>query len=102
MTIVFRKILILVWCCFRLFEGHGAATPFYYLDDSAYSFTKPIFGDSVPGNNVASSDRIWLVTSANVALWAGSYIALNQAWYRDYPRSSFRLFDDMDEWNQMD
>jgi hypothetical protein len=102
MTIVLRKIMILVWGCFRLFESQGAATPVYYINDSVYSFAIQTSGDSTPSKKVASNDRIWLVTSANVALWAGSYIALNQAWYRDYPRSSFRFFDDMDEWNQMD
>jgi hypothetical protein len=29
-------------------------------------------------------------------------IGLNQAWYADYPRSSFHTFNDMDEWMQMD
>ncbi|MBU3677716.1 MAG: DUF2279 domain-containing protein [Chitinophagaceae bacterium] len=36
------------------------------------------------------------------ALWTGSLLALNQAWYADYPRSRFHLFNDFPEWHQMD
>lgn len=33
---------------------------------------------------------------------AGSYILLNELWYKGYERSSFHLFNDNDEWLQMD
>lgn len=33
---------------------------------------------------------------------AGSLIALNSAWYSQYPRSGFHFFDDGDEWLQLD
>ena len=46
--------------------------------------------------------RVWLVAGAQVGLWAGSFIALNKAWYADYPRTSFHFFNDNREWNQMD
>jgi hypothetical protein len=32
----------------------------------------------------------------------GSLIMLNELWYKDYPRSSFHLFNDNNEWLQMD
>ncbi|WP_315815813.1 DUF2279 domain-containing protein [Paraflavitalea speifideaquila] len=32
----------------------------------------------------------------------GSYIALNKAWYADYPKESFHFFNDNGEWLQMD
>jgi hypothetical protein len=35
-------------------------------------------------------------------LWLGSLIALNEAWYKNYPRGSFRFFNDLGEWLQMD
>lgn len=47
-------------------------------------------------------NRLWLVAGAHAAFWAGSYIALDKAWYADYPRSGFHFFDDNGEWNQMD
>lgn len=46
--------------------------------------------------------RLWLVGGAHVALWGGSYIALNKAWYADYPKESFHFFNDNREWLQMD
>lgn len=41
-----------------------------------------------------------LVTES--ALFSGSVIALNELWYKDYPRSSFHFFNDAGEWLQMD
>ncbi|HJU45763.1 MAG TPA: DUF2279 domain-containing protein [Chitinophagaceae bacterium] len=57
--------------------------------------------DSIPLQQV-SSKKVWLIAGANVALWTGSFIALNKAWYADYPKSKFHFFNDNSEWNQMD
>lgn len=46
--------------------------------------------------------RLWLVGGTHIALWTISYVALDQTWYANYPRSSFHFFNDNDEWNQMD
>lgn len=46
--------------------------------------------------------RVWAVAGSHIALWTGSYIALNRAWYAGYPRAPFHFFDDHAEWNQMD
>lgn len=51
---------------------------------------------------LAKKPRFWLVAGSHAGLWAGSYIALNKAWYADYPKESFHFFDDRKEWNQMD
>ena len=62
--------------------------------------------DSLAGSNAltitARKGRLWLVAGAHAALWAGSYIALDKAWYKDYPKSGFHFFNDNKEWNQMD
>ncbi len=50
----------------------------------------------------ASKQRLWLVAGTHVGFWTGSYIALNKAWYADYPRESFHFFNDLKEWKQMD
>ena len=47
-------------------------------------------------------NRHWLVGGVQAGLWIGSFVALNQFWYADYPRSSFHFFNDSKEWNQMD
>jgi hypothetical protein len=46
--------------------------------------------------------KLAIVTGANVVFWAGSYVALNKAWYKDYEKSDFHFFDDYPEWNQAD
>jgi len=42
------------------------------------------------------------VGTAHAALWTGTFITLNQAWYADYPRQPFHFFNDLPEWQQMD
>lgn len=56
----------------------------------------------VSGSDSFNKNRFWLVAGAHAALWTGSYIALNKAWYADYPKQSFHFFNDNGEWNQMD
>ncbi len=46
--------------------------------------------------------RLLGVVSTEAALSTGSLIALGQAWYSDYPRTTFHTFDDNKEWLQMD
>lgn len=52
--------------------------------------------------NPANNSRKWLVGSASVAGYGGSFIFLNEVWYKGYPRSSFHAFNDGGEWLQMD
>jgi hypothetical protein len=49
-----------------------------------------------------NKNRILLISAINIAGYGGSLIALNQAWYANYPRSSFHFFNDNAEWLQMD
>jgi len=53
-------------------------------------------------NNTVDRKKVWIVSGTQAAVWAGSFIALNQAWYADYPKSEFHFFNDWDEWQQMD
>jgi hypothetical protein len=56
----------------------------------------------IPDSSQLKPGRLWLVAGAQVAVWGASYLALNQAWYKDYPKQSFHFFNDRKEWNQMD
>ncbi len=53
--------------------------------------------DSSVGNG-----RKWLMGSLHVAAYTGTLIVLNEAWYKDYPRSDFHTFNDSHEWLQVD
>jgi hypothetical protein len=46
--------------------------------------------------------RTGLVAALNAAAYAGSFVALNEAWYKGYPRTSFHTFNDSKEWLQVD
>lgn len=43
----------------------------------------------------------WFIGSSSV-VYAGSLIALNELWYKDFPRESFHFFNDSQEWKQVD
>ncbi len=51
---------------------------------------------------VLHRERLLGVAVGGSAVIAGSLIALDQAWYAQYERSSFHTFNDGDEWLQMD
>lgn len=46
--------------------------------------------------------RIRAIAAANIVAYAGSMTALYNAWYKDYPQSSFHFFNDNREWLQVD
>jgi hypothetical protein len=49
-----------------------------------------------------NTKKLIIVAGANAAFYTGSFIALNKAWYADYDKRKFHLFNDNPEWNQMD
>lgn len=46
--------------------------------------------------------RLKGVSIGHAGLYTGSLLILNQAWYKDYPKSSIHSFDDSREWMQVD
>ena len=57
--------------------------------------------DTTQGPGV-DSKRLTFVIGGEVVITAGTMIALNSVWYKDFPRTSFHSFDDTKEWLQMD
>ncbi|HUR10851.1 MAG TPA: DUF2279 domain-containing protein [Flavitalea sp.] len=58
--------------------------------------------DSARTLSSINKTRLVIVASGSAAVWGSSFIALNQAWYSDYPRSSFHFFNDNREWQLAD
>ncbi len=54
------------------------------------------------GMPTPNKKRINLIAAVNIGVYTGSLFALNQAWYANYPRSSFHFFNDNKEWLQVD
>ena len=50
----------------------------------------------------SQNKKILKLASVNAALYGSTMIGLYQAWYKNYPQSNFRVFNDWDEWQQMD
>ncbi len=46
--------------------------------------------------------RQWFIGALTAGGYGGSFTFLSQAWYKDFPRSSFHTFNDAGEWLQMD
>lgn len=46
--------------------------------------------------------RKWVIGGISAAAYGGSLIALNKAWYQNYPKAPFHTFNDAAEWLQVD
>lgn len=57
-------------------------------------------GQPVP--EAPDKTRLTVLISASSIGYTGSLVALNEVWYAQYPRQSFRFFNDAREWQQMD
>ena len=55
-----------------------------------------------PLERITRRRRTLLVAGGETVIAASTLIGLNQLWYKQYPRSSFHVFNDNDEWLQMD
>ncbi|MGN6402218.1 MAG: DUF2279 domain-containing protein [Flavisolibacter sp.] len=83
-------------CCFFILIFVSAAA---MAQDSFHIQPAKAFDVSL---HAKSNSRKWLVGTASVLGYGGSFIFLNEAWYKGYPRSSFHTFNDAGEWMQMD
>jgi uncharacterized protein YfiM (DUF2279 family) len=53
-------------------------------------------------SSLYNKNRQRFITSSLLVGTTASYIGLNELWYKKYDRSKFHLFNDNDEWMQMD
>ncbi len=51
---------------------------------------------------VFDSQRFYSIIGTEAVLLAGSYLMLNRAWYSGYPQSDFHLYNDGQNWLQVD
>ncbi len=72
------------------------ANPSFYTPDKGFYFQK---NDTAAGKN---KKKVWFVAGAHTAVWVGTYIALNKAWFEGYERTGFHFFNDWNEWSQLD
>lgn len=73
-----------------------------FKETAVFSQPKLTVGLKEQTTSSPNKNRVLLISAINIAGYGGSLIALNQAWYANYPRSSFHFFNDNAEWLQMD
>ncbi len=86
----FLTILTVLCCQFLLAQ-----------DTIPIKVTPSFIHDSLPITRPTKT-RIYLATAGSVGWYTGSLIALSNAWYKNYPQSSFHFFNDNDDWLQVD
>lgn len=71
----------------------------------------PLFAQALPSDSTFSKyelrkkdlqKRIKWMTAANIVGYGAAMTGLYNAWYKNYPQSSFHTFNDWGEWKQMD
>lgn len=68
-----------------------------------FLFAVPLIAQTDSLQNLSvKKKRVAFIAGTESALYAGSLIALNELWYKNYPRSAFHFFNDNREWLQMD
>jgi hypothetical protein len=80
------RVIILFVCLFLPLSGFTQERDPYAL----------VYPDSL------KKGRAWGLGAGSAALWIGSTVGLNAAWYAKEPQSAFHSFDDSGEWLQLD
>ena len=53
-------------------------------------------------SSLVDMKKMLTLGTVQVGLWGGSFYSLNKAWYANYPRTKFHLYNDWKEWQHMD
>lgn len=95
-----RPILIIALSCISSLYVHAQYT---YKPDNILSNLQNFKDTSEEYiSNPYNKKRVRLVTTANIVGYGGALVALNAAWYAQFPRSGFHFFNDDGEWLQVD
>lgn len=70
--------------------------------NDTFSTTQPQAGRFGSHSITDAGKRKWIVGGGSALVAVGSLLALNEAWYKQYPKTGFHTFDDSREWLQVD
>ncbi|HVK96826.1 MAG TPA: DUF2279 domain-containing protein [Flavisolibacter sp.] len=74
-----------------------------YLISSLITQAQPISDStSIIKNEQSNTNRIWLISGLTTVSFGGSFVYLNEAWYKDYKRAPLHAYNDIGEWQQVD
>lgn len=97
-----RTPLLLIACVLPLMYLHAQEVQVDKMQSEHLNDSFHINSSNTVAARVVSPSRLWLVAGSHAALWTGSFIALNKAWYDGYEKTGFHFFNDNKEWQQMD
>ena len=90
-----KYILSILFFCVSV--SHAQEQEFFSVPYPA----KPV-AEHLSSDSVNYKGRKWFVGGLTAVGYGGSFIFLSQAWYDDYPKTSFHTFNDAAEWLQVD
>ncbi len=95
------KVLIYGCLCLSVFQLKAQTS--FALHQNIELSDKTLTKDSVPFNkHFSEKQKLNTLLIGGGALYAGSLATLYNLWYKDFPQSRFHIFNDNNEWLQMD
>ncbi len=88
---------ILFACCLLVILVGESSDAFGYAPKDSLTETHPISPETQINRSTLA-----IVGGVHLAGFTGAILYLNQAWYANYPRSSFHFHNDLKDWLQMD
>ena len=100
-SIKLSLLLVFVFSCNMVSGQRGSTTSFDSINNHGeFWANEPDIKNSLTPKQ--KKQRQWFIAGSNIAIYGGSLIALNSAWYKGYAKTSFHTFNDSKEWLQMD
>lgn len=99
--------LLIVFYCLpaALFAQEGDTAKIIYNPNDSLVSVKTSTRTGFPAGHLTEKKyktRRWIIGTANVVGYGSALIALNNTWYKNFPREGLHSFDDSKEWLQMD
>ena len=104
-TFVTRSLLVFLFLVLSLISLSQDTVLAFRPDSINAGRQKLSASEATPGRDLTTrqkKQRQWLVAGVSVAAYGGSLLVLQRAWYEDDAKAPFHVFDDSNEWLQVD
>lgn len=101
----YRYSALLLLCLFSMGSSAQTRTDSLPLEVIRHASLDTIYTrvpDTAAYVALPNTKRVYTVAGLHAGMYGGSLLLLNQAWYKDYPKTSFQTFNDSKEWQQVD
>lgn len=73
-----------------------------YCSAITFLLSTTLFAQSNIDQDTFRKERFAIIAGAGAVIYGATIVGLNEAWYKDFERRSFHLFNDAGQWAQMD